>query len=165
MSDDAFRRVTLSQFQAALEMVESAVAQCPDSAWASPVGTRAFWRVAYHALFYGDFYLCRSESDHTPLPWQRADENFLDADDAGPPLERETLLAFARHCRAKASAVIPWESDELRAGFSGFPWLPFTRAEIHVYNARHLQHHAGQLAAAIRAAGGPPVEWVGMRVE
>lgn len=161
MPDEVLLRSTLAQFRAALAMLEACVRQCPDSAWTSPVGTRPFWRVAYHALFYADFHLSRSEAAYRRQPWQRGDENFLDADDAGPPLPRETLVAYAAHCRTKADATIPAEDDAARAGPSGFEWLRFPRAEIHLYNARHVQHHAGQLAAVVRAAGGAPVDWVG----
>jgi uncharacterized damage-inducible protein DinB len=33
---------------------------------------------------------------------------------------------------------------------SGFEWIKFSRGELHLYNIRHLQHHAGQLSACLR---------------
>ena len=43
---------------------------------------------------------------------------------------------------------------------SGFHWLPFTKFELQVYNIRHAQHHAAQLADRLRASGNGGVPWV-----
>ncbi|KPJ52053.1 hypothetical protein AMJ39_08795 [candidate division TA06 bacterium DG_24] len=45
---------------------------------------------------------------------------------------------------------------------SGFPWLPFNRFELHLYNIRHIQHHAGQLIERLRSQGVTDFEWVGI---
>ena len=43
---------------------------------------------------------------------------------------------------------------------SGFHWLPFTRGEAHLYNLRHIQHHAGQLIDRIREVTDQGTKWV-----
>ena len=53
-------------------------------------------------------------------------------------------------CRQKAADTVAAETAETLAGPSGFEWLKFTRAETHVYNIRHIQHHTGQLGAYLR---------------
>ena len=45
------------------------------------------------------------------------------------------------------------------AGPSGFHWLKFSRLELHVYNIRHLQHHVGQLNAALRRHQAEGIKW------
>jgi hypothetical protein len=36
-----------------------------------------------------------------------------------------------------------------------------SRAELHIYNIRHIQHHAGQLSLRLRLETGEGVDWVG----
>src|SRR5581483_1312265 len=45
------------QFAAALQMLRSAVKACPDDLWDDRTQGTPFWHLAYHALFYADFYL------------------------------------------------------------------------------------------------------------
>ena len=44
--------------------------------------------------------------------------------------------------------VLPETEAELSAD-AGFEWIPFSRAELHVYNIRHIQHHAAQLSLTL----------------
>jgi hypothetical protein len=37
----------------------------------------------------------------------------------------------------------------------------FSRAELHVYNIRHIHHHAAQLSLRLRLDTGRGVDWVG----
>jgi hypothetical protein len=53
------------------------------------------------------------------------------------------------------------ETARSLAGESGFPWIPFPRLELHIYNIRHIQHHAGQLGAFLRRNKVKGVGWVG----
>jgi hypothetical protein len=43
------------QYHASLKTLRLAIEACPDGFWATPAdGFTAFWRVAYHTLFYTD---------------------------------------------------------------------------------------------------------------
>jgi hypothetical protein len=47
------RSALKSQYHAALETLREAIEKCPDSMWDEPADrSPAFWRVAYHTLFY-----------------------------------------------------------------------------------------------------------------
>ena len=63
-----------SQFHAALSMMEETVRTCPDELWNEPDQATPFWRVAYHALFYVNFYLQTTEHDHAL--WEGAREGY-----------------------------------------------------------------------------------------
>jgi hypothetical protein len=52
------------------------------------------------------------------------------------------------------------ETAEVLSGPSGFHWRKCTRAELHVYNIRHIQHHAAQLILRLRNDAGVDVPWV-----
>jgi hypothetical protein len=45
------------QYHAALAMLKQTIEKCPDDLWTSQGQSPAFWRVAYHTLFYTHLYL------------------------------------------------------------------------------------------------------------
>jgi hypothetical protein len=52
------RSALKSQYHAALGTLREAIEKCPDSMWDDAADRYpAFWRVAYHTLFYAHFYL------------------------------------------------------------------------------------------------------------
>jgi hypothetical protein len=79
---------------------------------------------------------------------------------ADQPYDRETLLAYLDTCRAKAKQAMEAETESTLQGPSGFAWLQFSRIEAHLYNIRHIQHHAGQLSATLRRQGREGVTWI-----
>ncbi len=160
-----------SQFRAALAMLRAAIESCPDDLWNDPAHANRFWRIAYHAIFYAHLYLSASEEEF--VPWERAipGANFfaspLPTDEQGG--ERintaDDLLAYAEIVERMVNAVISAEGTsgaDLAAAPSGFAWIPFSRLELHIYNLRHVQHHAGQLIERLRSGGNAGVDWVGM---
>ena len=156
------------QYGAALRMLENGLASADVAAWLAPVGRFPFWHVAYHTLFVTDMYLCPGESAICPQPFHRTDYNMLgpapwqpNPAPADQPYDKETLVGYITTCRAKAKRVIEGETDEVLAGPSGFSWIPFTRLELHLYNVRHIQHHTGQLSAALRRQGAEVLRWCG----
>ena len=42
----------------------------------------------------------------------------------------------------------------------GFERLPFSRAELHISNIRHIQHHAAQLSLRLRLDSNTDIPWV-----
>jgi hypothetical protein len=162
------KAVLKSQYLAALEMLRRAIDASPDSVWDDPAFKNRFWRVAYHVLFYTDFYLSRSENDFQPWEKHVHEINFLGAipwapeREAAPgePYSKEEVLDYLKRV---ADGVDPrLEATDLDAP-SGFSWLRFSKLELQIYNIRHIQHHAAQLIERLRQATGKGVEWVGMK--
>ncbi len=88
--DSLWRTLLWKQFGAAIDMLDNALAACPDALWHQPVWEdpsapqpRAeFWYVAYHALFWLDLYLYGSEEGFAPpAPFALTEQ-----DDANGPL-------------------------------------------------------------------------------
>lgn len=157
-----FRTIVLSQFRAALAMLEQCIDSCPDSHWDAPVAKYPFWQVVYHTLCFVDCYLSPSNDDFIRTVEARAAQPFnpqprgmAELEDENPSrrFTRGEMQQYAALCREKLDATIPAESEASLAGPSGFSWLKFSRAEIHLYNLRHVQHHTGQLTASLRRAG------------
>lgn len=131
------------------------------------VGRVPFWHVAYHALFCTDMYLSADERSFRPPAFHQEGSNFFGPPPWAPdtkividrPYDPPTLTTYLHACQAKAKSTLAGETESTLAGPSRFPWLPFTRLELHLYNLRHLQHHTGQLTAALRRQSGQGVEW------
>jgi len=152
--DDLWR-----QFGAALDMLENAMRACPAGLWGDREREPQFWYLAYHTLFWLDYYLSDSPDGFAPpLPCGR--EEF---DPAGvlPPrvYAQDELLAYLEHGRRKARQAIaslgaPGVAPRFRSG-----WMDFSRLELHLYNLRHVQHGAGQLNLLLRKAGHEAPRW------
>jgi hypothetical protein len=168
---DLVRSSVASQYGAALAMLGGAVGHADPAAWLAPVGRRPFWHVAYHTLFITDLYLSENAAAFRPQPFHRENYELLSVPPWAPerkvtadePYEPATLAGYVETLQAKAQRTIAAETEASLAGPSGFDWLPFSRLEAHLYATRHVQHHAGQLAAALRRVSDVGVPWVGLR--
>lgn len=157
-----YQHIVRSQFRAALAMLEGCVSACPDAHWDAVIGKYPFWQVVYHSLCFVDCYLSASNEEFTRIVNGRSGEAFnpqpggmaeLENEHPSRRFTRDEMLMYAQMCRRKLDDVLGRESEAALDGASGFSWLPFSRAELHLYNLRHVQHHAGQLSASLRRAG------------
>jgi hypothetical protein len=168
---DMVRQTYRRQYGAALAMLSDCITRCEETHWQALVGGVPFWHVAYHALFYADLYLSLRESEFERRPDHQENSQFFGRLPFPPhtPVtidriyDRQTLLAYVAHCSAKVKPTLARETEATLAGESGFPWLPITRAELHIYNIRHIQHHTGQLSATLVREQGAGAGWVGTR--
>jgi hypothetical protein len=135
--------------------------------WNCRVGNLAFCQVAFHALFFTDFYLGGPNEDaFRGQPFHR--ENgpiFRDYEELEERVQvllydKPAIKAYLMHCREKASQAIRAESDESLRAPCGFARKPFSRAELYVLNIRHLQHHVAQLSLRLRLDANESVSWV-----
>ena len=151
-----FQDVLKSQYKASLAMLREAIESCPASLWTDASYVNQFWQVAYHTLFYTDFYLHPSEAAFTPWEQHRAGCNRFGPDPVAP-YSVDELLAYCRRCQNGVDAAV--DRLDLTAAESGFPWYKMSKLEHQLVNLRHLQHHTGQLAERIRQATGRGVQW------
>ena len=148
---DHVKQTLIGQFEAALCMLNDCVEKCPPAHWDGLVAKYPFWQVAYHTLCFVDLYLSPSEDSFTP----RADFHpaaLREFDDEYPSrrFTQPEIRAYLAVCRQKLRNTLSAETIESIAGPSGFPGRSATRLELHVYNIRHVMHHAGQLGAFLR---------------
>jgi len=146
---DFFQQCVTSQFEAALCMLKEAVEQCPPEHWDGRLAQLTFRQVAYHTLFFVDFYLSPGEQDFAlrELHLRGGDER---EPGTCPGLSQEETLAYLAICREKLLATLAAETRESLQGPSGFSRRQIPRGELHLYNLRHVQHHTGQLGAHLR---------------
>lgn len=144
------KSVLTGQFEAALAMLRDCIRTCPPEHWDGIIGKYPFWHVAYHALCFLDLYLTQDEATFALRPIHPA--GWAEFNDEYPSrrFEQRELAEYVEICRNKGVAALAAETSESLAGRSGFARLGFTRLELHLYNIRHVQHHAGQLSAYLR---------------
>jgi len=157
--------VVTSQIRASLAMLRSTIESCPGPLWNRASDRNAFWMLAYHALYFAHLYL--SPSEEAFVPFERRVEghegfgctHLGDWSTLAPQdvYSKEDVLAYCDHVDALVSELV--RSTPFGAP-SGFHWLPFSRGEAHLYNLRHIQHHAGQLADRLRQMADVGSKWV-----
>ena len=168
----AFRDALKSQYHAGLAMLRGAIVQCPDALWTDAAPTNAFWQVAYHTLFFTNYYLGPGEDTLDAWPGHRRDVQHPDgiagrSDPDSPlpllpePYTREQALAYWRHVDRVVDGAV--DALDLHAPDSGFSWYRMSKLEHQLVNLRHLQHHTAQLADRLRAALDVGVDWVDAR--
>lgn len=146
---DHFKQILIAQFEAALAMLNQCIEACTPEHWEGKIANGTFRWNAYHALFFADLYLSPSNE-----AFDLRDFNQRGGDERGPDacigLPKDDMLAYIPLVRQKMLDTIAAETEESLAGPSGFSWYSVTRAEIHLVNIRHVQHHAAQLSAFLR---------------
>jgi hypothetical protein len=164
--------VLKSQYHASLAMLRECVEKCPDELWFDESPKNAYWRVAYHALFFTQFYLGRDADSFTPwAEHQRGTQNddgivgTPDPTSDLPPgpdaYSRDQVLRYSDFVDAMVDNAL--DAMDLRRGESGFYWYKMPKLEHQLVNLRHLAHHTAQLADRLRAAEGVGIRWVGAR--
>lgn len=146
---DLYKESTLGQFEAALAMLKQCIERCPNELWESKIAELTVRQVAYHTLFFVDFYLTPDEA-----AFELRDLHRIGGDERepinSPGLDKQGTLDYLNFGLDKLQATIAAETEESLRGPSGFSWVNFSRAEMHLYNLRHVQHHAGQISAHLR---------------
>ena len=162
------RSALKSQYHAALKTLHDVIDKCPERMWNDPADSPApFWRVAYHTLFFADFYLHQKQEDFTPWAGHRDEAQYiasLPREGNRPPkpcepFTRDDLLEYSKQCEGMVDARV--DALDLAAPQCGFPWYKMPTLEHQIVNIRHIQHHAAALSSRLRRSAGIGVNWVG----
>jgi hypothetical protein len=164
---DIIKALIGNQFEAALCMLGSCVEQCPDTIWESRVANLKFCQVAFHALFFTDYYLGEPNVEaFREQPFHRENthvfRDYEELEDRAQILlyDKTAIRAYLAHCRRKATQVIAAETEDSLRAPCGFARKPISRAELYGLNIRHIQHHAAQLSLRLRLDAQESVPWV-----
>ncbi len=159
---DSDSRTTLwHHFGAAIDMLENAIVACPDALWNDREQQPEFWYVAYHTLFYLDFYLSDGGEGFAPPEPFTLDE--LDPAGIIPerPYTKAEVLDYLRHGREKCRALIEGLTNERATKIRTFLRREWTVLEWLLYNMRHVQHHAAQFNLILRQQTSSAPAWIG----
>ena len=165
--DNAWKAVIWHQFGATITMLKNAIHACPDELWRERLYDEReiqpefaeFWYVAYHTLFWLDFYISDSiEGFAPPAPFT------LSEFDGGLLPERvylkAELLKYLEYGRNKCRTRLETLTDEMAPQRCRLDWPEMAIAELLLYNMRHVQEHAAQLSLFIGQRVGSAPGWV-----
>jgi hypothetical protein len=180
-----------ASFEQGIDLLEDAIRRCPDDRWqaslwrvertdpwvwptkAQDAGTRteeqiqvfsSFWMIAYHCLFFVDYYLWDGVGDWSTPPsfiGGPVDQG-IGPDGAAvlPDLvySREQLLDYVDYCRARARDVLGNLTVEQTRRICGprHPRSGATFGQLLEVNLAHLREHGAQLRTAIPPEPGTP---------
>lgn len=166
---DTLKELLAHQYDASLSTLNLAIVRCPDASWNERVANLKYCQAAFHVVFFADVYLQPSD-DVDALKRQQfhiehaadfRDYEELEARAQVLLYEKSFVLKYLQYVRRKAGETIARESADVLAGPSGFARRKCSRAELHVYNIRHIQHHAAQLILRLRLDTDVDIPWVG----
>lgn len=148
--DNFTKEFVWSQFGAAIDTMENAINACPEEIWSDQKPYHQYWYVAYHTIFWMDYYLSESYEDFKP-PQPYTMSEF---DPSGLLPERvytqAEMLSYLGHCSQKARNRINALNDESMKQFYDFKKYKLNIPELLLYTMRHIQHHAAQMNLILR---------------
>lgn len=168
--ETSWRSVLWPQFGAAIDMLDNALAACPDVLWTQslwsvpedsgfPPQFSECWYVGFHALVWLDLYLTGvpEEEFAPPAPFAQGE---LDSAETLPeqPYTRAELRAYLASLRQKCHDTLVTLTDEQAGRPVEYPWSegqPVSFVELQLYSLRHLQEHVAQLSLFLGQHGVP----------
>jgi hypothetical protein len=147
------------QYHATLAMLRQTIEVCPNHLWIEGESPRSFWRIAYHAIYYGHWYLQRNSEDFQR--WELSREHAASL--WTPPTDdliytKEEILAYCTILEEAIDSGV--DALDLEADSSGFDWYDMPKLDHQLVNLRHIQQHVGQLSERLMTAG-IETNWVG----
>lgn len=149
-----------SQLGAAIDMLEGALRACPDEHWSSGPDFQQFWYLAYHTIFFLDYYMTEVPETFQPLSPFGLTE--LDPRGLLPVcvFTKNELLAYLAHSREKSRLRIATMTESEASQSCPFPNRKLNNLEFLLYQMRHVQHHAAQLNLLLRQSIDDAPNWV-----
>lgn len=157
--DKIFKDALWHQFGASLDMLENAIAMCPESMWTT---TANFWYIAFDCLYYLDYYLTPNVENYVlPAPFAFTGPDPTD----GPPARmytRQELLAYLHSSRTRCHELITGMTSEIATSTwtNRSKTMRYSFFELLIYNMRHVQHHTGQLNLLLRQGKDDAPDWI-----
>ena len=141
---------------------KNAIAFCPAGVWGTEKHPQAFWYLAYHTLFWTDYYASEStEEFHPPEPFT-LDE--FDPEGVLPErvYSKDELLHYLEFIKEKNRALIKSLTPEKAQQRFVNEFKNFSLLELVIYNTRHVQHHSAQLNLLLRQQVDSTPGWVSL---
>ncbi|MEW4562122.1 DinB family protein [Bremerella sp. JC770] len=164
---DLWNDLLHQQYEASLATLNHCLENGPDGAWQGKVVNLTFDQAVFHTLFFTDYYLGKTPDDLKQQAYHRQHADFFgDYEEMEPRVQvqryrKESLRDYLQFCRTKAKETLAAESAADLAAPCAFPPKDFSRAELHFYNVRHIQHHAAQLIMRLRLDYQVHTPWFG----
>jgi len=165
------RAALKDQYHASLAMLGQCVELCPADLWVANDDAvfdgdreirRAFWRIAFHAAFFTQYYLGQDGSSFRPWPdrrddlarlWEAPDEvEPYEMHPSIPPCSPAEILGYIAFVDSLVDSTVDGlDLDRQASGFSVDSRMPKLNHQI--LNIRHVMSHVGQLSELLMARG------------
>ncbi len=161
-----YKQAITNQYEATLQTLRDSLAACGPEHWNARVCNFSIPHVAYHTLFFLDLYLSGSEEEFRGQPFHLQNKEFfnnydeLSFDSSETNHTRQAMDRYLHFCRSRVPDVMAAETAQSLARPAHTPWLDIPRAELHIYNIRHLQHHSAQISLRLRLDWQTNIRWV-----
>jgi hypothetical protein len=164
-----WKEILWHQFGAAIATLQNALNGCPEDLWQARLWRESeippefveFWYIAYHAIFWLDYYCSESADGFTVPPPFTLSELEMDAVLPERVYTKQELLTYLEYARTKCHEQIESLADENEPQRVRNNWRVKTVAELLLYNMRHVQEHAVQLNMLLGQKTDSAPGWVG----
>lgn len=147
---ESLQQILWNQLGGALQMLENAIVACPAEVWGTERRPHEFWYLAYHTLFWTDYYASESTDGFRPPQPFTLDELDPVGVLAARVYSKDELLGYLEFAREKNRALIQSLTSEKAQQRFVNEYKKFSLLELVIYNTRHVQHHAAQLNLLLR---------------
>ncbi len=154
---EKYKEILSQQVCASVDTLKNAIEHCPEDLWDNG---NNFWYLAYHTLFFLDYYTEEEPTKyHPPAPFTMSEMN-PEGEMPDRTYTKAELLNFLAQIRNKIRGKILSLTET-----SAFqPVITYNKEypvlEILLFNMRHVQHHSAQLNLLIRQHGAEAPGWV-----
>lgn len=159
-------------------MLDECIEKAPDDLWASAGSNgsreRAFWRIAWHTLYFTHCYLVQRTQDfnESAAEWPEAIRKKLgvgpgqaatevepyELPEDSEPATRQEMREYVAYLGGLIGPTIA--ALELDREDTGFHWYPdMSKLSHELMNLRHLKGHVGQLSELLMMRG-IEISWI-----
>lgn len=158
------------QLGASLDMLQVAIETATEEMWDQDSDRPPFWRISYHIVFFIDYYFATfrpgvtdiHETYRHPEFLLKYADSYLDDDVEDKVVSKEDILKYLNHSRQNLRGYIENDLESQLWDESGFPWLKMSKAELLLYNMRHIMEHTAILNQILKKHGLPASSWKGI---
>jgi hypothetical protein len=142
-------------------MLEQNLKSCPDEVWDDRTGGPPFWHVAYHAMWFLDWYLSDSKETRENFNWKFGKKipNAL-RNTPETALTKKQLFEYLSEIKEKAKIRFDNLTSDEFIQPSIFDWHGNSVLSSLLYNLRHVMLHIGALNLRLHRKGVKLDNWV-----
>lgn len=148
--DQNCKTLIWNQMGAAIDSLGKAIDHTPDEHWTDDTEYHQIWYMAFHTIFWLDYYLSiPTEEFAPPAPFTMSE-----MDPSGiipdPAYTKEQLKTYLAYCREKTKNLILNLTEEQAGYLCHTSKVDIRLDEMLLYSMRHTQHHTAQIHLLLR---------------
>ena len=149
------------QYNAAFEMLNKAITDCPAELWNRQEKGPPFWQIAYHTLYFLDYYLGNSKEEKEKFKpfFPNSNGHRLDVKVTKGSPTRVQMLEYISYVKEKAIRKYEEMTADSLVEATVFEWHRKDKFSTFIYNLRHVMLHIGALNSLL-VRDGKKTTWI-----